>query len=219
MCPGMRPATGWMANLTSVPRRVRRSENSRTLCCAGATAMPEPGTMMTSLAASNIMAASSAVPLRTGRSSISATAPAWTCPKAPNMMLRKFRFIALDMMSYSRKPDAPSRAPAMMRTLLFRTNPMAAPLNPAYEFNREMTVGMSAPPMGMITKTPKTSASDTNGQQRHIDHVLPPVDDRSARQDALELAKGHQAAGEGQAAQQDLEAERAHGEALDVGGL
>ena len=43
MCPGMRPATGWMANFTSTPCLVRTSNSSRTLCWAWATAMPVPG--------------------------------------------------------------------------------------------------------------------------------------------------------------------------------
>ncbi len=40
MCPGIRPATGWMANRTSIPAFVSASYSSRTLCCAWATAMP-----------------------------------------------------------------------------------------------------------------------------------------------------------------------------------
>ncbi len=51
MCPGMRPATGWMPNFTSTPRLVSASYSSRTLCCACATAMPYPGTITTLFAA------------------------------------------------------------------------------------------------------------------------------------------------------------------------
>ena len=40
MCPGMRPATGWMANWTSTPLATRRSMSSRTGPCACATAIP-----------------------------------------------------------------------------------------------------------------------------------------------------------------------------------
>ncbi len=40
MCPGMRPATGWMANFTVMPRLVSWSYSSRTRCWAWATAMP-----------------------------------------------------------------------------------------------------------------------------------------------------------------------------------
>ncbi|MEA2504390.1 MAG: H+-translocating transhydrogenase subunit beta [Actinomycetota bacterium] len=40
MWPGIRPATGWMANFTSTPAFVSESYSSRTLCWAWATAMP-----------------------------------------------------------------------------------------------------------------------------------------------------------------------------------
>ena len=40
MCPGIRPATGWMAYLTSTPRSSRSSASSRTACWAWATARP-----------------------------------------------------------------------------------------------------------------------------------------------------------------------------------
>ncbi len=40
MCPGIRPATGWMANFTSTPRFSSSSDSSRTACCACATAIP-----------------------------------------------------------------------------------------------------------------------------------------------------------------------------------
>ena len=64
MWPGIRPATGWMANLTSTPDFVSESYNSRTLCWAWATAMPYPGTTTTEEAASRMEAASSAEALR-----------------------------------------------------------------------------------------------------------------------------------------------------------
>jgi len=40
MWPGMRPATGWMANFTSTPASSRIDVISHTLCWACATAMP-----------------------------------------------------------------------------------------------------------------------------------------------------------------------------------
>ena len=40
MWPGMRPATGWMANSTSTPRAMSRSISSRTGVWACATAIP-----------------------------------------------------------------------------------------------------------------------------------------------------------------------------------
>ena len=62
--------------------------------------------------------------------------------------------MALDMFTESMKPEAPSSAPAMIKSLLSSTKPIAAAERPAYEFNSEMTVGMSAPPMGTIIITP-----------------------------------------------------------------
>ena len=40
MCPGMRPATGWIANFTSTPASTSSFTNSYSLCCAWATARP-----------------------------------------------------------------------------------------------------------------------------------------------------------------------------------
>ena len=54
MCPGIRPATGWMQYFTSAPFSSSNSANSRTACCAWAAAIPYPGTMTTLLAASRI---------------------------------------------------------------------------------------------------------------------------------------------------------------------
>ena len=57
------------------------------------------------------------------------------------------------------RPDEPSSAPAVMSTLFSSTNPIATAASPAYAFSSEMTVGMSAPPIGMISRTPKISDS------------------------------------------------------------
>jgi hypothetical protein len=46
-----------------------------------------------------------------------------------------------------------------MSNLFSRTNPIATADRPAYEFRNEITVGMSAPPMGRIKRTPNTKAS------------------------------------------------------------
>ncbi|MCY1445621.1 hypothetical protein D9M71_621460 [compost metagenome] len=40
MCPGMRPATGWIAYFTVTPRWVSFSVSSLSACCARATARP-----------------------------------------------------------------------------------------------------------------------------------------------------------------------------------
>jgi hypothetical protein len=46
----------------------------------------------------------------------------------------------------------------MIRALLEITNPAVAPARPENELSREMTTGMSAPPMGSTARIPMTSA-------------------------------------------------------------
>ena len=84
---------------------------------------------------------------------------ACTWPNAPNSTFANERFMARHMMIDRIRPDDPSRAPAITSSLLSSTNPMATAERPAYEFSSEMTVGMSAPPIGMISSTPNSSES------------------------------------------------------------
>ena len=86
-------------------------------------------------------------------------APACTWPNAPNSTFVNDRFIARHMITDRMKPDDPSSAPAVMSTLFSSTKPMATADRPAYEFSSEITVGMSAPPIGMISSTPNASDS------------------------------------------------------------
>src|ERR1700693_2084218 len=99
--------------------------------------------MTTVFAAARIAAASSGLALLTARSSLAPAAEAFTWPKAPNNTFVKERFMALHMMTERMKPEAPSRAPATIRTLLLRTKPRREAEKPAEEFKREVTVGMS----------------------------------------------------------------------------
>ena len=101
-----------------------------------------------------------------------------------------------------------------------------------------MTVGMSAPPMGMISITPKTSAITTitgnrrvcsgwnishsamhhgRRQHRQVDDVLPSVGNGPLRQHFLQLARGDQAAGEGQRADNHFQRDLRHLEFREVG--
>ena len=75
------------------------------------------------------------------------------------MMFRTERFIASAMSLVRIAPEAPTRAPAMIRTLLSRTKPAIATAVPVNELSRLITTGMSAPPIGRIIVTPKTSAA------------------------------------------------------------
>ena len=56
-------------------------------------------------------------------------------------------------------PDAPTSAPAMIRTGLLITKPAIATAVPVNEFSSEMTTGMSAPPIGSVIVTPKIRAA------------------------------------------------------------
>ena len=56
-------------------------------------------------------------------------------------------------------PLAPSSAPATIKMLLPIAKPVALAASPAYEFKRETTTGMSAPPIGSTKVTPITRAS------------------------------------------------------------
>ncbi len=102
-------------------------------------------------------AASSAEALRTERSSWPPAAAACSWPNAPKSTFVNERFIAFDMFTERMNPEAPSSAPATISSLLSIANPIAAAESPAYEFSSEITVGMSAPPIGMIIITPNAS--------------------------------------------------------------
>ena len=69
--------------------------------------------------------------------------------------------MARHMITDRMKPDDPSSAPAVMSSLFSSTKPIATADRPAYEFSSEITVGMSAPPMGSTSRTPKARESPT----------------------------------------------------------
>ena len=71
-----------------------------------------------------------AVAERTGRSAIFFVL-VWIVPNAPKSTFEKERFMARHMMTERMKPEEPSRAPATIRSLLSRTNPMALAERPA----------------------------------------------------------------------------------------
>ena len=111
------------------------------------------------------------------------TAPATACtwPNAPNSTLVNERFIARHMMIDRIRPDEPSSAPAVMSSLFSSTNPIATADRPAYAFSSEITVGMSAPPIGSTSSTPNSSDSTMTIGNSH--DVLGPEhqDDRRSR--------------------------------------
>ena len=56
-------------------------------------------------------------------------------------------------------PEAPTSVPPMMSAALSRTKPVEAAARPVNAFRNEITTGMSAPPIGRTSMTPKTSAA------------------------------------------------------------
>src|SRR5665213_2112262 len=78
-------------------------------------------------------------------------------PKAPNSTLVTERFIALPISTVSSVPEAPTSAPATIRTLLPSTKPVDAAARPVNELSSEMTTGMSAPPIGSTNRIPSTN--------------------------------------------------------------
>ena len=67
------------------------------------------------------------------------------------------------------KPEKPSSVPAMISTLFDSTKPVAAEASPAYEFNSDITTGMSAEPIGITSNKPKTNASPAIVKNRGIE--------------------------------------------------
>ncbi len=63
--------------------------------------------------------------------------------------------MATHMICVRIRPEAPTRAPLMMSTLLLSTKPVMAAARPESEFRKEMITGMSAPPMGITISTPR----------------------------------------------------------------
>ncbi len=51
-------------------------------------------------------------------------------------------------------PEDPTKAPVIINAVFSKVNPIQAAAQPEYEFNIEITTGISAPPIGIINKTP-----------------------------------------------------------------
>ena len=91
------------------------------------------------------------------------------------MMFMIERFIASAMSLVRIAPDAPTSAPAMMRTGLPMTKPAIAAAVPVNELSRLMTTGMSAPPIGRTIVTPKIRPARTTTPRSASVVVLPRV--------------------------------------------
>ena len=56
-------------------------------------------------------------------------------------------------------PEEPTNEPATINMELFNEKPIPAAAQPEYEFNIETTTGISAPPIGMMMRTPRMKAT------------------------------------------------------------
>ncbi len=71
--------------------------------------------------------------------------------------------MALAIMTVSINPLAPTSDPATIKTLFNNNKPAKAAAIPEKEFNKEITTGMSPPPIGMTKPIPpsRVNASKT----------------------------------------------------------
>ncbi len=70
--------------------------------------------------------------------------------------------MARPMRIVSSVPEAPTSVPPMIRAVFSSTKPVEAAARPVNAFNSEITTGMSAPPMGRTSRTPKRRAPITS---------------------------------------------------------
>ena len=124
--------------------------------------------------------------------------------------------MALAISSVSIVPEAPTSMPATMSTVESSTKPVADAARPVNALSREITTGMSAPPIGSTNMTPNSSAStishdrplvlharddrrpegDRGEQHGDVEDVLAGEHDRPAAEELLQLREGDQRARE-----------------------
>ena len=51
-------------------------------------------------------------------------------------------------------PEEPTKAPVIIKAVFSNVKPIPAAAQPEYEFNIDITTGISAPPIGIINKKP-----------------------------------------------------------------
>ena len=99
-------------------------------CCACATAIPYPGTIITEEAFFIKKAASSALPLFTGLCSLLVPSCLVMAPNPPNITLKNDLFIPLHIIYESIAPDDPTKAPVMIKAVFSKANPIPAAAQP-----------------------------------------------------------------------------------------
>ena len=68
-------------------------------------------------------------------------------------------------------PDDPTNAPVIIKAVFSKVNPIPAAAQPEYEFNIDITTGISAPPIGIINKKPIKKDIVINIQNKLLDWV------------------------------------------------
>jgi len=79
-------------------------------------------------------------------------------PNPPFRTSKSVRFIAAHISNVRIIPDAPTKAPATIKIILFTINPADIAAIPESEFKNAMTTGMSAPPITATLMIPAISA-------------------------------------------------------------
>ena len=85
--------------------------------------------------------------------------------------IKKERFIPLHIIYDKIAPDDPTRAPVIISAVFSSVKPIPAAAQPEYEFNIDITTGMSAPPIGIINRKPIKKEIASNIQNRFDDWV------------------------------------------------
>jgi len=69
-------------------------------------------------------------------------------------------------------PEDPTRAPVIIRAVFSNVKPIPAAAQPEYELSIEITTGISAPPIGIISKIPNKKENIIISQKRFADCIL-----------------------------------------------
>ena len=93
-------------------------------------------------------------------------------PNPPKITLKNERFIPLHIMYDKIAPDEPTSAPVIINAVFSKVKPIPAAAHPEYELSIEITTGISAPPIGIINKSPNKKDIPINIQKMLSDCVL-----------------------------------------------
>mmetsp|Transcript_43435 Transcript_43435/g.143729 ORF Transcript_43435/g.143729 Transcript_43435/m.143729 type:complete len:299 (+) Transcript_43435:228-1124(+) len=157
-CPGMRPATGWMAKRRLTPWARSSFAISAIAYCPFATARPYPGTTITSLAALRFSTvASTSVKVASPSKTIASPPPVAEVPYPPSSTDTMSRFIATHMSCVRSAPEKPMSAPTVVSSVDESMKPSAQSAHPDAELRQVMTTGTSAPPMARVACAPTKS--------------------------------------------------------------